>query len=67
VCVHMCITHMHRGAFGGSKSVSDPLELELQAAVNYLIWVLGIQLRSFERAGSVLTTEPSLQCPTLNF
>lgn len=53
----MCVTHMHTGALG----------LELQAAVNYLIWVLGIQLGSLGRAGSVLTTEPSPQCPTVNF
>lgn len=38
---------MNVGAHRGQRF---PLELGLQAAVNYLIWVLGIELRSSGRA-----------------
>lgn len=31
----MCV-----GTCGGQKEVSDPLELELKALVNHVIWVL---------------------------
>lgn len=37
------------------------LELELQAIMNLLTWVLGTQVRFSARAMHTLTTEPSLQ------
>lgn len=43
------------------KKVSDPLQLELQAAVNYSAWVLGSQLRSSEKAAK--TASFQLQQP----
>jgi hypothetical protein len=32
----------------------DPLELELQVVVSYLVWLLGIELGSFGRGASAL-------------
>ena len=46
----------------GPKRVSDPLELELQAAVSFLTLVL-----NSSRLASVLTTVPSLQLLILPF
>lgn len=43
VCVYMC-------AHKGQKSVSDPLEPELQAAVGHPRWMFGTLLWSFEKA-----------------
>lgn len=46
-CVHVStsIGRIHQKA-------SDPLELKLQAVVSYLMWVLGVELRSSGRAVS---------------
>jgi hypothetical protein len=42
--------------------VSDLLELKLCAAVNHITWVLGIELRSSERAAKeLLTGAPSFR------
>lgn len=40
VCAHDCTTHRDQ------KTASDPLELELEAIVSDLIWVLKTKLRS---------------------
>lgn len=40
------------GAYRGQKRMSDPLELELQAVVRHLTWVLGIAIQFFTRAVS---------------
>lgn len=39
---------------GDQKRLSNPLELELQEVVSYLVWVLGIELGSFEKLGHAL-------------
>lgn len=39
VCLRMC--HMNAGAQGGQKRTQDPMALELQEVVRYLLWVLG--------------------------
>lgn len=38
------VYHMGAGALGGHKGESDPLELELQAVVSCLMWVLRTEL-----------------------
>lgn len=42
------------GAHTGKKGVSDPLEPEIQVFVRHLIPMLGTELWSSERAGSIL-------------
>lgn len=42
--------HLSVGTPRSQKMVLDPVQLELQAVVSLLMWVLGIQLRSSERA-----------------
>ena len=37
----MCVS-LHVYAHGAQKRMVNPLELELQAAVSHLIWVLGL-------------------------
>lgn len=46
---------MSMGTHGGWKRVSEPLELELQAFVSHLIWVLGTKLRSQQEQYVLLT------------
>lgn len=48
VCV--CVLHVSAHTHRDQKRALDPLELELQAVVNYRIWVLGTELRSSRRA-----------------
>lgn len=48
----MCVS---AGASGGQKNVSDPLELEFQVAVTWLVWALSIELMSSAKA--VLTCD----------
>lgn len=45
------------------KRASDPLELELQVVVGYLMWMLGSELPSVVRARArvLLPAKPSLQ------
>jgi hypothetical protein len=45
-------------SLGGWKRISSPLELALQEAVSYLLWVLGIELGSSERAMHGLYSGP---------
>lgn len=40
--------------------VSDSLQMELQAVVSHLVWVLGLKLRSSEEQAVLLTMESSL-------
>lgn len=47
VCVPVCVPN----------EISDPLEMELQAVVSHLYWVLGTKLKPFGRAANSLTTE----------
>ena len=47
VCVSICVCgYMCVWVYGGQRRMADPLELELQAAVSCLMWVLGIELGS---------------------
>lgn len=39
-CVRVVISHIHTCAHGGQKRRPDPLELEFQGAVGYLMGVL---------------------------
>ena len=48
------------GALGSDKRALDPLETELQEVVNSLIWMLGIDLRSFGRI--IHTLKHVLKC-----
>ncbi|KAL6031076.1 hypothetical protein STEG23_001349 [Scotinomys teguina] len=46
---------VHIAAVPRGPEALDPLELELQVDVSHLMWVLGTELRSFERAGCTLS------------
>lgn len=70
VCLIMCVivregrkhVYVSTSACTVEKWVSDPLELESEAAVNCLSGVgAGVELRSPARAAQTLDTEPSLQ------
>jgi len=50
--------YMCASSLGGWKRISSPLELALQEAVSYLLWVLGIGLGSSERALNALYSGP---------
>ena len=56
---------MDTEACRGQKKASDPLELELQAVLSCLAWVLGT--RSPVKEARALVTEPSLQALHLRF
>ena len=45
----MSACHMCRVAYRGQREVWGPVELELQAVVSHLTWVLGTKLRSAGR------------------
>lgn len=60
VCVCACVcAHAHAcdtcmpGTSGGQKRVSNPLELELQVAVSFLIGFLGTEFRSCIRTSAL--------------
>ena len=45
VCARACVrVHVSAAVHRGQKGASNPLELEFQAIVSYLMWVLGIRL-----------------------
>lgn len=52
-CMCMCV-HISVGTSIDQKRASDSTELELQAIVSYLMWVLETELLCFERATSAL-------------
>lgn len=61
VCVHACarvewekVSTCESGALGGQKGRSNALKLELHAAVNCLMWVLGNELGSSAKAAQAL-------------
>lgn len=60
VCVWLC-THVRAGTHRDQKTGSDLLELELQAIVTCLTWVLGTEVRSSPRAVRAPNCWPSLQ------
>lgn len=55
LCRYVCLcggyAHL-RTVPGDQKRLSGTLELELQEVVSHLVWVLGIELTSYERAGN---------------
>lgn len=61
---YMCRT---AGAWGGQTRASDTLEVELQAVVSHLLWVLAPELGSFARAVYPRIAEPFLQVPRFFF
>lgn len=48
--VHVHALHMCANACRGQNRVLNPLELELQAIICHLMWVLGTKLQSSARA-----------------
>lgn len=44
ICVSMSVCHSYTCACRGQKSTWDFLQLQLPAVVNYLIWVLELNL-----------------------
>lgn len=60
VCVWLCI-RVSAGTHRNQKGVSDLLELECQAVVTCLTWVLGTEVRSSPRAACAPNSWPSLQ------
>ena len=49
VYVYVCVSlyvykHVCAGTHGGQKETLDPLQLQLQAVINSLVWVLGTEL-----------------------
>lgn len=67
MCVWGNVCHLCAGAYKGPKRVSDPLAVDLRAAVSSLMHVLGLKLQSSERAKMVLTIVSSLQPHSSNF
>lgn len=61
MCVYVYVCNVCSGALGGQKHVSDLLEPKLQAVVSTRMWVLGTDLGSSARAGSILNPELSVQ------
>lgn len=56
-CTHVCVGLLHcvhAGVFGG-QWILDLLELELQEVISCLVWVLGMEHRSWKREQSVLS------------
>lgn len=49
---------MSPGVSGGQKGESDPLELEIQAVGDSLVWVPGMDFRLLGREQGVVITEP---------
>lgn len=58
VCMH---TRGLSSSRGGQKRGSDLLELELYMAMSHTLWVLATEPRTFARAVSASTTEPSFR------
>lgn len=68
MCIHdsMCGNmHLSAGTHGVYKKVSDALEL--QAVLTCPVWILWLHLDLLEEQYSLLTTKPSLQCPSTVF
>ena len=54
MCTVWLCAHVHAGTYEVQKGILDPLELGIQAVVNHLMGVLGIELESSVRAANVL-------------
>ena len=54
MCAFVNVCHMSADTCRGQKRASEPLELELQMVVSFLMWVLGTELKSSGQAGSAL-------------
>lgn len=62
MCVFISVYHVCGGA-QGSRAVSDPLKLELQATESFPTWVPGTKSHSLEEEEVLSTVEPSLSGP----
>lgn len=60
MCLCVYVHHMHADAQREQRA-TDPLELELQAVVGYLMQVLENKLGSSTRVVNMLTSQPSLK------
>lgn len=54
---------MYTGVCGGQKKESDPLELELEVFVSFLVWDWAQNPGPLQEQQVFLTTETSLQPP----
>jgi hypothetical protein len=61
ICLCLCVGMYTVGVHGSQKTVSDPLELELQVIGCFLLWVLVTKLRLSRRA--VITPGPEVLSP----
>lgn len=53
-CMHACVYSVCAGALRVQNMGSEPLEMESQAAVSYLIWVLAMEPWSSTKPGITL-------------
>lgn len=60
VCLPACLSVCAYRAHRGQQKVPDPLELEFEAVVSLLTWVLRTELRTSEKQQVLLTTELQL-------
>lgn len=65
--VSRCLCSYEYSFWGGQKRVPDPLQLELQVFVRYLMWILRTELRSSLRAVHVTQFWAFLSSPELPF
>lgn len=66
VCVCLCVPCVC-DALGGGKVASDPLNLELQMAVNLMKQILGTEHGHSQEQPALLLSEPSLHAPSFVF
>ena len=60
MCAHACAPARDVVSVG-QKTVSKPMELEVQVVGNFPVWVLGTELRASGKVTGLLAAEPSLQ------
>jgi len=63
VCMYVCTPHMY-SAHGGQKRALSALELEL-SGLWITMWVLEPNSHHVQEQPELLTTEPSLQTPSI--
>lgn len=59
--------YAHECRFPWKLEASDPLELELEMVVSYLMWVVELNSAPLEEQQVLLSTELSLQLPVCIF
>lgn len=63
-CMHACVYSVCAGALRVQNMGSEPLEMEPQAAVSYLIWVLTMEPWSSTKPGITLNHWENSSAPT---